>query len=78
METIDRYLLTFLVNAMWQVPLAAGVAAAAGRLMRSAPARYRHAVCVAALIAAVLLPAAGLRRSAPERQTLAIPQPLEV
>jgi beta-lactamase regulating signal transducer with metallopeptidase domain len=78
METIDRHLLTFLINAVWQIPVAAGVAAAACRLMRNAPARYRHAVCVAGLVAAAMLPIAGVRRSAPERATFAVPQQLEV
>jgi beta-lactamase regulating signal transducer with metallopeptidase domain len=78
METVDRYLLTFLVNALWQIPIAAGVAAATCRFMRNAPARHRHTVCVTALVAAVLLPVAGLRSSGPQRQALAVPQRLEV
>ena len=65
METMNRTLLTFLLNALWQAPLAWAVAALACRLMRNGPARHRHAVWVAALFAAFLLPALSTR--APER-----------
>ena len=59
----SRYLLTFLLNSLWQIPLAAAVAAVACRVMRHGPAAYRHAVWVAALTCAVLLPLASARRS---------------
>src|ERR1039457_6610788 len=52
METISRSLLTFLLNSLWQIPLAALVAALACRMLRRGPASHRHAVWVAALIAA--------------------------
>lgn len=65
METISRYLLTFLLNSLWQIPLIAAVAALASRLMRSGPAAHRHAVWVAALAVAVLLPIGGMRREDP-------------
>jgi beta-lactamase regulating signal transducer with metallopeptidase domain len=61
METISRYLVTFLLNALWQMPLVAAVAALGSRLMRNGPAAHRHAIWVAALIAAVLLPVASVR-----------------
>ena len=72
METIDRNLLTFLLNSLWQVPLVAIVAALACRLMRNGPARHRHAVCVAGLIAAVLLPVASMRRGSADIQTIGV------
>src|ERR1017187_6169269 len=65
METISRYLLTFLLNSLWQIPLAAGVAALACRMLRRGPASHRHAVWVAALVAAVLLPVASVRTPQP-------------
>jgi len=43
METIS-YLLTFLLNSLWQIPRIAAVAALACRLMRNGPAGHRHAV----------------------------------
>ena len=61
METISRSLLTFLINSLWQIPLAAAVAALICRFMRRGPASHRHAVWVAALAAAVLLPLASVR-----------------
>jgi beta-lactamase regulating signal transducer with metallopeptidase domain/cell division septation protein DedD len=67
METISRYLLTFLLNSIWQIALVAAVAMAACRLMRNGPASHRYAVWVAALFAAVLLPMASVRTG--ERST---------
>jgi beta-lactamase regulating signal transducer with metallopeptidase domain len=60
METTSRTVLTFLLNAIWQVPVAAGVAALAARLMRNGPASHRHAVWVVALLSAILLPIASI------------------
>jgi TonB family protein len=65
METISRFLLTFLLNSLWQIPLVAAVAALACRLMRNGPAAHRHAVWVAGLAAAVLLPLGSTRRETP-------------
>lgn len=65
METISRSLLTFFVNSLWQIPLAAAVAALACRFMRPGPASHRHAVWVTALAAALLLPLASVRTAAP-------------
>jgi len=56
METLSRVVLTFLLNALWQVSLAAALAAIAARLLQRAPARYRHALWVMGLALAVLLP----------------------
>ena len=65
METISRDLLTFLINALWQIPIIAGVAVLTCRLMRNSPAAHRHAVWVAALIAALVLPVMSIRTSEP-------------
>src|SRR5215813_7646903 len=61
METVSRAALTFLLNAIWQAPVAYGVAWIVCRLMPDAPARHRHVVWVAALTAAVLVPLASVR-----------------
>jgi beta-lactamase regulating signal transducer with metallopeptidase domain len=61
METVSRALLTFLLNAIWQAPIAYAIAALGCRLMPDAPARHRHAVWVAALVVAILAPMASLR-----------------
>jgi TonB family protein len=78
METISRSLLTFLLNSLWQIPLAAAVAALACRLMRNGPAIHRHAVWVAALAAALLLPLASVRTGAPKaapQYAVSLPSP---
>ena len=60
METISRLVLGFLLNALWQVALVAGVAALGARMLRNGPARYRHALWVMALGMSVLLPLSTL------------------
>jgi len=55
-ETVSRLVLTFLLNALWQVALVACVGAVCNRLMRRAPAKYRHAVWVMVLAAGLVLP----------------------
>jgi beta-lactamase regulating signal transducer with metallopeptidase domain len=62
METISGNVLTFLLNAAWQIAAVTGVTAAASYAMRYCPARYRHAMWAAALIAAVVLPLASVAR----------------
>jgi beta-lactamase regulating signal transducer with metallopeptidase domain len=74
MQTIDRSLMTFLVNAIWQAPLIAVAVAVACRWMRHAPARHIHLICVVGLFASLLLPAISTRRTAPETERLAVPQ----
>lgn len=67
MKSIDGLVLTFLGNALWQIPAILAVAAVGARLLRRGPARYRHALWVGALAASVLLPVASLlpRREPP-------------
>lgn len=69
METISHSLLTFLLNSLWQIPVIAGAAAVACRLMRNGPAGHRHAVWVAALAASVLLPLASVRSAGRDAST---------
>ena len=84
METLSRYFLVFLLNSLWQIPLIAGVAMLACRLMRKGPAGHRHAMWVAALLAAALLPFASVRSgehtsgsafSAPSAPQLSVSKP---
>jgi beta-lactamase regulating signal transducer with metallopeptidase domain len=75
METISPSLLTFLLNSLWQIPLAAAVAALVSWSMRNAPSSHRHAVWVAALAMAVLLPAASVRTQARRAGTLSFAPP---
>jgi TonB family protein len=61
MDALSRWVLTFIFNSIWQVALVVGAAALADVALLRAPARYRHALWVVALSAAVGLPAVSLR-----------------
>ncbi len=56
MRNLEGAVLTFLLNALWQLPLLVAVAWAGAFLLRRAPAAFRHRVWVAALALAVLVP----------------------
>src|SRR5262245_29339276 len=56
MRTISQLLLTFLLNACWQIALITTVAALCGRLLRGTTARYRHLLWVSALAFSLGLP----------------------
>jgi beta-lactamase regulating signal transducer with metallopeptidase domain len=62
----EAFVATFVLNAAWQLPLLALLAAVAARGLRQASAAYRHAVWVAALALAVATP---LRTALVARQT---------
>jgi len=53
----SRLLLTFLLNACWQIALIAAVASLGSWLLRNSVARYQHWVWVSALCLAFLVPA---------------------
>lgn len=53
-EVMDGLVLTFLVNALWQIPAILAVAALGAWLLRRGPARSRHSLWVGALAASVL------------------------
>jgi beta-lactamase regulating signal transducer with metallopeptidase domain len=76
--TIDARLLTFLLNALWQVPALAAGAACGARLLRRAPARHRFTVWLAALLLCALLPTWSLlpaRRRAEALPSVSLAQP---
>src|SRR6185436_708095 len=56
-RTTSQLLLTFLLNASWQVVLITAAAALCDWLLRGVPSRYRHALWVIALVLSVLVPA---------------------
>jgi TonB family protein len=62
-DTLSRLAATFLLNALWQVTLIAGLALLTDCFLRRAPARFRHTLWVIALAAAVALPLSSLRSS---------------
>ena len=56
MRMSSEVLLTFLLNAVWQVALIAALAAVGSWLLRNAFARYHHWVWVSALCLAFIVP----------------------
>jgi beta-lactamase regulating signal transducer with metallopeptidase domain len=56
MDGINESVLTFLLNATWQITVVVLAASACARLLRAAPARYRHALWVSVLLLGVALP----------------------
>ena len=57
METASRFIIAFVLNAAWQLPLLALAAAAGGRLLPSASARHR--LFLAAIGLSLVVPAVG-------------------
>src|SRR5918998_6884919 len=57
MRISSQLLLTFLLNAFWQVALIAALASFGSWLLRNSGARYRHWLWVSALCLAFLVPA---------------------
>src|SRR5918998_902038 len=56
MRISSQLLLTFLLNAFWQVALIAALASFGSWLLRNSGARYRHWLWVSALCLAFLVP----------------------
>jgi len=63
MRISSQLLLTFLLNAIWQVALIAALAAVGSWLLRNSVARYRHWLWVSALCLAFLVPAVTSSRT---------------
>src|SRR5262245_24519534 len=63
MTISSQLLLTFLLNACWQVALIAALASLGSWLLRNSNARYRHWVWVSALCLAFLVPAVTSART---------------
>jgi TonB family protein len=62
MKVVLQLLLTFLLNASWQIVLVAAFALLCDWLLRGTAARYRHGVWVAALLLSLALPALSCAR----------------
>jgi len=75
MKTINEFLLTFLLNAFWQVALIAAAAAFGDWLLRRTLVRYRHFLWVAALGLSLVLPLVTSVRSGRGSAAAALPAP---
>ena len=53
----SEFILNFLVNSLWQIPVVCGLAALGTFLLRNSSARYRHTVWVTALFFCLIAPA---------------------
>ena len=56
MEAINQMVVTYLLNASWQITVIAGLGLAFGAFLRRMPFRYRHVVWVTCLGACVFVP----------------------
>lgn len=56
MRISSQFVLSFLLNAFWQVALLAALASVSTWLLRDSSARYRHSIWVVALILSLALP----------------------
>jgi beta-lactamase regulating signal transducer with metallopeptidase domain len=72
MRGIDGIVLTFLLNALWQIPAAMAAGLLGARLLRRAPSWQRYIFWLLVAAACVVLPAASLLRSAPAVESPAI------
>jgi TonB family protein len=63
MNTLESWVLDYLLNSLWQVPLVFGAAWAAARLVRPAGPEMEHRVWVSALLLETILPGCHLRLS---------------
>ncbi len=63
MKPINEIVVTYVTNALWMTCVIAAVTVFLSRALRPGPSSHRHALCVAALLLAVLLPFASLRGS---------------
>lgn len=72
MRGIDGLVLTFLLNALWQIPIAVAAGLLGARLLRQAPAWQRHTLWLMVATACVALPALSLLRPVPTADSSAV------
>ncbi|HEX5704026.1 MAG TPA: TonB family protein [Pyrinomonadaceae bacterium] len=79
MRTFSQFLLTFLLNASWQILLIAAMASLCDRILTGTAARYRHTVWVVALFLMLLLPVLSSTPNftAPPRVSISTPPTTE-
>lgn len=62
----SEFILNFVLNSAWQIPVIFVVAVLASWLLKTGPARYRHTLWVVTLVAALLVPLLTTTRVVPE------------
>src|ERR1700719_41938 len=62
-DAVSRLILTYLANALWQVPLILGAAHLCLKLIRRSHWSYQHTLWVAALIFCAFVPLWGVKSS---------------
>lgn len=77
MHTVSQWIMTFLLNALWQIPLIACTGCLCSWLMRNAPARYLCRLWTTCLAFALLLPVLSVLRQV-AMIPIAIPEQLSV
>lgn len=70
MTSVSEFILSYVVNACWQIAAIAVVAAAGSYLLRNAPARYLHVLWLAALGLCVAVPLLTATHTGPTNQSL--------
>src|SRR5215467_13142916 len=73
MKISSQLLLTFLLNAVWQVALVAALASLGAWLLRNSAMRYQHGLWVAALCLSLLVPAATAYTTLPVSLAAEVP-----
>lgn len=68
MDAISRLLTTYMLNALWEIPIIAAAAWLCVRLASRVSSRYHHMFWVAALILSFAMPFTSLERSAGSQQ----------
>jgi TonB family protein len=74
-RTVSQFLLTFLLNASWQILLIAAMAYLCDRILSGAAARYRHTVWVVAMFLTLFLPAFSSATTFTGQPRVSIPAP---
>lgn len=78
MKISSELLLTFLLNALWQIPVIAVAASLGAWMLRHSSARYRHWLWVGSLILAIVIPIFASARLSLGESSLRVASSLQV
>lgn len=74
---ISHLTVTYLLNALWQIPLIVGVAAICISLLKNIPARHRHFLWTMTLVLSFTLPLLSLNRMSQATNSATVTNPSE-